>query len=89
MFLFNYASGTTCFVAFIGAAWIVMLVSAIARAMAARRRTKANVEDERVCPDEKCESHNPPYSRFCRRCGAALRDDGRRTIGSGLNEDSR
>jgi len=88
MFYFTNGSGATCFVGFIGVIWLVMIVGAIVRAVRRNGQTRVGVENEQICPDEKCESHNAPYARFCRRCGAALDRDVRR-IKQALNEDSR
>lgn len=72
MFYFTTGSGATCFVGFIGVIWLLMVIGAIVRAVRKNGRTKTAVEDGQVCPDVKCLSHNPPYARFCHRCGASL-----------------
>jgi len=89
MFLFTNGSGGTCFVGFIGVVWIVMIVGAIVRAVGRNRFKDEIDENGRICPNEKCESHNSSYARFCRRCGATLGKSARLGHGSGLNEDSR
>lgn len=87
MFFFSTGSGATCFVGFIGAVWLFMVIGAIVRAVRNRSGFETGVEDERICPDEKCASHNAPYARFCRRCGASLRGDFRRQLERSLNEE--
>ena len=89
MFFFTNGSGATCFVGFIGAIWLLLVIGAIVRAVRNRGRLETSVEDERICLDEKCASHNAPYARFCRRCGASLSGDFRRELGTALNEKRR
>ena len=71
MFYFTNGSGATCFVGFIGIIWLLMVVGAIVRAVRGTGQPKLE-EDVQICPEVKCSSHNPPYARFCRRCGASL-----------------
>lgn len=87
MFYFTTGSGATCFVGFIGVVWLAMVIGAIARAMRGRGQT-LDTEAALICSDPNCASHNPPYARFCHRCGANLDRDVRR-IKQALNEDRR
>lgn len=88
MFYFTTGSGATCFVGFIGVIWLLMVVGAIVRAVRRKGSNGTMSDDDQICPDTKCLSHNAPYARFCRRCGASLDQDIRR-IKQALNEDSR
>ena len=72
MFYFTTGSGATCFVGFIGVIWLLMVVGAIVRAVRGNGKNKMDHEEVQICPEIKCASHNPPYARFCRRCGASL-----------------
>ena len=88
MFYFTNGSGATCFVGFIGVIWLLMVIGAIVRAVRKKGRFETSVDDEQLCPDTKCLSHNPPYARFCRRCGANL-PTGPATFKKLRTEDSR
>ena len=70
MFMFQSGNGFVCFFWFIGVSMLVTLLGGALRR--ASRQPGGLGDDANVCPDGRCAQHNPPYARYCGRCGKDL-----------------